>query len=215
MKTIIVSGGVPPTYELLKEEINDNSHLICADSGANCLYEYNIVPDLIVGDLDSIKKEVLEYFKDKHVKINEYPPEKDYTDTEIAVDAAIKSGTKKIVLLGSTGSRIDHMLGNLGLLLRCLKQGVSAIIRDEYNTIMISDKSLTIKGAKGKTFSLQAYYNNLHDLTIIGAKYPLKDFYLQVGDPVTISNEFLDNEVTITFSKGIVLIIYPFEKKDM
>lgn len=215
MKTIIVSGGTPPTYELLKEEVNNNSHLICADSGANCLYEYNIVPDLIVGDLDSINKDVLEYFKDKHVKIAEYPPEKDYTDTEIAIEIAIKSGAKEIVLLGSTGSRIDHMLGNLGLLLRCLRQGVPAIIRDECNTIMICDKSLTIKGVKGQTFSLQAYYNNLYNLTITGAKYPLKDFYLKVGDPITISNEFLDNEVTITFSKGIVLIIYPYEKKDM
>jgi len=59
MKVIIISGGNPPSRELLQKEITDNAFLIGADSGANCLYKYNILPDLLVGDFDSIDEKAL------------------------------------------------------------------------------------------------------------------------------------------------------------
>lgn len=58
MKAIIIAGGKAPSKELLKEEMKDYSYIICADSGANCLYEYGITPDFILGDMDSIDKKL-------------------------------------------------------------------------------------------------------------------------------------------------------------
>ncbi|WMJ82091.1 thiamine diphosphokinase [Clostridium sp. MB40-C1] len=208
MKVVIISGGDPPSYSLISKELKEASYLICADSGANCLREYNISPDILMGDFDSIDEEVLNYFTNKGCEIIKYNPEKDYTDTEIAVNKAIELGCDEIVFLGCTGTRVDHVLGNLGMLLKCLRKNITSYIKDNNNIITITDKPIALYGEEGKTFSLAAYYNNVHNLTIIGAKYPLNKFYLEVGSPITISNEFLDEEVKISFDKGILLVIY-------
>ncbi|QGU95247.1 thiamine diphosphokinase [Clostridium bovifaecis] len=208
MKAVIVSGGTPPSYELIKQELQDSSCLICADSGANCLYKYNISPDIIVGDLDSIHEDALNCFRNKNTNILKYPREKDCTDTEIALDKAIELGANEIVLLGSTGSRIDHLLGNIGMLLKCLKLDVSATIKDEHNSIRVINKPIKVKGNIGNTFSLISYYEDVENLSISGAKYPLNNHYLEVGSALGISNEFLEKEVNITFTKGVLMVIF-------
>lgn len=71
MKAIVIGGGEAPSKELLKQEMKDSSYIICADSGANCLYKYDIIPDFILGDMDSIdKKPFLILKKREYVWIN-------------------------------------------------------------------------------------------------------------------------------------------------
>ena len=100
IKIIIISGGTPPSFEILTKELNDSKFIICADSGANCLINYNITPDFIIGDLDSIDKEILKKFKKNGVKIETYKKDKDDTDTFLAMQKAIKLGANEIVFLG-------------------------------------------------------------------------------------------------------------------
>ena len=97
MKVVIISGGNSPSYTLIKKELRESEYLIAADSGANALFKYDVFPDYIIGDLDSIKTVALNYYKDRKVSILQYPPEKDYTDTEIAVNKAIDLGATEIV----------------------------------------------------------------------------------------------------------------------
>lgn len=208
MKAVIVSGGDKPSYYLINNEMKDASYLICADSGANCLYKYNICPHILLGDFDSIDEKVFNYFNTRVKNVVKYSPEKDYTDTEIAIEKAIELGCDEITLLGCTGTRIDHLMGNIGMLLKCLRKNVKATIKDNNNEIIIIDKPTTIYGEKGKKFSLSAYYENVENLSIIGAKYPLNNFYLEIGDPITVSNEFCDEEVKLEFNKGKLLLIY-------
>ncbi|HZK70580.1 MAG TPA: thiamine diphosphokinase, partial [Clostridia bacterium] len=146
MKVIIISGGNPPSKELLIKEITGDTFLIGADSGANCLYCYNVKPDLLVGDFDSIDKKVLDYFKKNNCIIETYPTEKDFTDTEIAVEKALCMKPNKIILLGCTGSRVDHLLGNIGMLKICLENGVDACIKDENNYISLINAGASLKG---------------------------------------------------------------------
>lgn len=207
MKVLIVSGGTAPSSELLKKEAQDSDYIICADSGANCLYENNIYPQMILGDFDSIKKDILLAFKNNNCKVISFPKEKDSTDSEIAVEEAIKLQPDTLVLLGFTGTRIDHFLGNLGLLSKCLSKRINAVLKDSNNTVFITDKPIKIKGKRNNFFSIQAYCDKVQDLTILGAKYPLYNYELKLGDSRTISNEFLDNEVEINFSTGKILII--------
>lgn len=209
MNILIVSGGKPPSTELLKKEVEKCDYIICADSGANCLYENNIYPNMILGDFDSIKWEVLTAFRNAQCKIITFPKEKDFTDSEMAIEEGINLGGDKLILLGFTGSRMDHMLGNLGLLNKCLEKGVKAVIKDEHNKIFIFDKPFRIEGEKESIFSLQAYCDEVENLTIQGGKYPLNNYNLKLGDSRTISNEFLDEEVNISFSKGKLLVILP------
>lgn len=209
MKIVIVSGGTPPSYELITKELENSDFLVCADSGGNCLYRYSIIPDYIMGDFDSIDSDVLSFFsKKKKCSIERFSKYKDFTDTESVVNKAIELGGSEIVLLGCTGTRIDHLMGNIGMLLKCLKLGIKASIKDDNNSIYITNKSTKIKGVKGDTFSLQAYSDSVTGLNISGARYKLIDYNLTLGDPRTLSNEFLDEYVEISFKSGILLIFY-------
>jgi len=209
MKIVIVSGGTPPSYDIIKKELKDSSLLICADSGGECLYKYNIIPNFLMGDFDSISREALSFFStQENCIIDTYPEDKDFTDSELVLDKAIKLGANEIVFLGCTGTRIDHLMGNIGMLLRCLKLNIKAYIKDDNNIIEITDKPIRIKKEKGTTFSLQAYCDKVQDLNIRGAKYGLEHYDLTLGDPRTISNEFLNNDVNIDFTSGILLVFY-------
>ncbi|KGM96072.1 thiamine pyrophosphokinase [Clostridium novyi A str. 4552] len=207
MKVVIISGGNSPSYTLIKKELRGSEYLIAADSGANALFKYDIFPDCIIGDLDSIKSTALNYYKNRNITIIEYPPEKDSTDTEIAINRAIKLGATEIVLLGCTGSRVDHVFGNIGMLLKCLNLGILCSIKDDNNTIILKDKSTKLKGNIGDTFSLIPYSEKVNNLNIIGAKYPLVDYNLKLGSALGISNVFEEEEVKIEFDSGKLLII--------
>lgn len=208
MKVLIVSGGTAPAKTLVEEERKNSELIICADSGANCLYEYGIVPDYLLGDFDSIETEVYSFFLDKDCKKLNFPTEKDYTDTELALYKAIDLGADEIVFLGCTGSRIDHTLGNLGLLKVCLNRGIRGYIKDNNCTVFLTDKSCEIEGNTGDVFSVHAYCEVVKGLSIFGAKYPLNKYDLKLGDPITISNEFMDEKVSLQFNSGILLIIF-------
>ncbi|MFD3156513.1 thiamine diphosphokinase [Haloimpatiens sp. FM7330] len=207
MKIVIISGGKAPSEQLLRKEIKNSNFIICADSGANCLYEYRICPDLLLGDFDSINEDVLKDFKKGKCKIIQHPTQKDFTDSESALNEAIRLKPNEIVLLGFTGTRIDHMLGNLGLLIKCLKLDIKAYIKDEHNIITLVNKGVKLQAECGTIVSFQAYSDIVENLSIKGAKYPLCNYDLRLGDSLTVSNEFLHNEISVDFSSGNLLII--------
>lgn len=207
MRVVIVSGGRAPSENILKRYTDEKSYIICADSGANCLFQYGYVPKLILGDFDSIDKNVLSYFINKGCEISKFQPEKDFTDTEAAFNAAVKLSPEEIVFLGCTGSRLDHALSNLGLLFRCLSLNIKASIVDENNCITLHDKSFEMEGKSGETFSLQCFGETVKNLSILGAKYPLYNYDLSFGDPRTVSNEFLNGKASIQFDSGIIMLL--------
>lgn len=209
MKVVILSGGNAPSIDLIEEELKDSSILICADSGANVLYKYSIIPDYLMGDFDSIDEKAFRHFDNcKECSVEKFPPEKDFTDTESVVEKALSFNPDEIVLLGCTGTRVDHMLGSIGMLLKCLKAGVRCYIKDDFNVIWLTDKSVKLKGKRKDTFSLHAYCDRVEDLSIYGAKYKLDNYLLKIGDSRCVSNEFLNEEVDITFSSGLLLVFY-------
>jgi thiamine pyrophosphokinase len=208
MKIVIVCGGKAPSKKLLLEEVKDAEIIICADGGANCLYEYDIEPQFLVGDFDSISPEVLEYYKDTAVSVLTYPVEKDETDSEIAINKAFELKATEVSLLGCTGSRMDHMFGNVGLLKRCVDAGIKGVIKDDNNSVFLINQNIKLRGEYGTYFSLQAYEGSVKHLNIRGAKYPLEHYTLKVGDPITISNMFLQEQVEIEFEEGLLLAFY-------
>lgn len=208
MKALVVTGGNPPSLELLYKYSKKANLIIGADKGCDSLYKANIKPDYILGDFDSVQKETLNYFEELGVKENKYKKEKDDTDTKIAINLAITEGAKEIYILGATGTRMDHVLSNLGLMLLGLKNSVRVEIIDEYNKIFLTDKSLKIKGNKGDIVSFHAYSEVVENLSIKGSKYEISNYNLFLGDGITTSNEFIGKDIEITFDKGKLIIFY-------
>ncbi|MBS5883416.1 MAG: thiamine diphosphokinase [Clostridium sp.] len=208
MKAIIVSGGRAPSKQLLLNEIKNSNLIIGADKGCEVLYNYNISPNYILGDFDSADKDIIKAMEVSGCEKIKYKKEKDFTDTEIAFNLAVEKGAKEIVLLGGTGTRYDHSLSNLGLMLKALKMSIILKIIDDNNIIFLTDKSIILKGNKGDTISFHAYCECVKKLNICGSKYDLINYDLYLGDGLTTSNEFIGNDIKITFDSGILMVLY-------
>ncbi|SHI68703.1 thiamine diphosphokinase [Clostridium amylolyticum] len=208
MKILIIGGGKLPSEKLLRKEYSQSDYTICADKGGEYLLDINLVPHMLIGDFDSISEESLKKFSEKRVLIQRYPVEKDYTDTEICVMEALEHNPDEIVMLGCTGSRLDHVIGNIGLLKRCLDKNVKAYIKDENNVIFLMDKPDTFTGEKDKIISLQAFTEEVSGLNISGVKYPLKGYNLKSWSAYTVSNVMINKKIDISFEKGILMVIF-------
>lgn len=207
MKAVIIAGGSPPNIKLLKKEITPQCIIICADSGANLLFDLKILPHYIIGDLDSISPRALTYFKKNQVIFEKYPQNKNSTDAVLAVQKAHKMGITELVFLGCLGGkRIDHLFGAIGLLQLAYRYNIKATLIDRHNTITLIKKNTTISGKSGQKFSLLAYCNVVKNLSIKGSKFNLRNYNLKIGDTRTISNEFLKKPAIITFDSGQLLL---------
>ncbi|CAL7961068.1 thiamine pyrophosphokinase [Gammaproteobacteria bacterium] len=212
MKAIIVAGGAPPSKKLLNNEITSKSIIIAADNGADCLWKYQITPDYLIGDFDSIDDRVLHFWVNKNIPIERHPQNKNATDGQLALKKAIALDIKKIVFLGCLGGkRTDHLLGAFGLLAECLNLNIIACLKDDYQAITLLDQSIIIPGKNGEIFSLQAYGEPVKNLSISGSKYELKNYELEIGNALTLSNEFQDQAVSLQFTSGRLMLIRIFQ----
>ena len=175
------------------------------------LYRHQIMPDYIVGDFDSVRKEVVDYYRNEtHVGIREYNPVKDASDTEIAIRLAMTLGGTDLVILGATGGRIDHLWANVQSLSIPFKAGVHAEILDSRNRILLlgeGETHLKKSEAYGPYFSVFPLGTEVYGFTIEGAKYPLQDHVLTPYDSLCVSNEIAEDEVVIRFTTGIVILM--------
>ena len=214
MRYLIVCGGKTDKEFGLNEIKTDGiDAIIAADSGMDFLYENGVTPDIIVGDFDSATTQALEFFERKgQTEIHRLNPIKDDTDTEYAIRLAIREGARSIVLLGATGSRIDHVLGNISLLGIGLESGTDISIIDTNNRIRMADRPVTIeKSAQyGRFVSLIAVTDD-NEVSLRGFKYPVTDYSFDRFTSLGISNEIIDDHAVIDIHRGKFIII---ESKD-
>jgi len=207
MKAAIVSNGETRDYGYLKSILESCNLIICADGGANHVVNCGLVPDALIGDLDSVNKGVLENLRDRGTKIIKHPREKDYTDTQLAIDYAIEAGAHEIVLLCSLGDRIDHSLANILLLVKLAMMNVKAYIINEKNTVYITNKEIHLRGKIGDIVSLIPVGGDVRGVFTEGLQYKLSGNTMVLGDPVGISNVFTCEEITIKIESGFLLVI--------
>lgn len=216
-KCVIVSGGsIDDPFAIQVIENIKPDCLIGVDSGLDFLYRNQVVPTHIVGDFDSVSPEVISYYKSKaDIPIREFNPVKDSTDTEIAVRFATELGAEELVILGATGTRLDHVMANIQILKIALEQGMKAYILDECNRISAWEKEIRLCASErfGKYFSLFPLGGDVLDVSIQGAKYPLEHYQMSPFESRCVSNEYQDDEVVITFPKGTIVLMETRDKE--
>ena len=210
-KILIISGGSIED-EFAKACMSDYQpdYMIVADSGMEFMRRIEANPNMIIGDFDSVKQETLEYFKAKPaITFHTLNPIKDDTDTEFAIRQAMELGAREITVLGGTGSRLDHVLGNISLLGIGLSKGVQIQLVDAHNRIRMIKQSLSITKADqfGSYVSLIPYAGEVQGLTLKGFKYPIKNYDLKLYNSLGISNEIVEETAEISFEKGVLLVI--------
>lgn len=216
--TIIVSGGniqedfaLDFLRKIIKENGRERLCLIAADRGLDFLIRTGIKADVAVGDFDSLSENGKAYLKQAaDLEIIRLRPEKDDSDTQSAVNYAIGRGGKKAILLGATGSRMDHVLANIGLLTAARENGMQVIIVDaqNYMTLIESGTVLEKEQQFGKYVSFFPLGGCVDGLTLKGFYYPLNQYRLRVEDSgLTVSNEIKDEIAEVTFEAGTLLMI--------
>lgn len=207
-KCLIFANGKPPRKSVIEYLYkNGYSTLICADGGANYAYKLGLVPDYIIGDLDSIKSDVLKYYQDKTIIIK-YSRQND-TDVEKCLKFAIQKKYDEAILLGVTGDRLDHSLCNLGIVLKFLDR-INVKIIHEKSVLMAMSGKQEFNTLPGETISLYGF-DSKTKITTHGLKYPLHNEPLPFGIRESTSNVALSNKVSLKIKNGTIFIIREYE----
>jgi thiamine pyrophosphokinase len=214
-KAIIICGGlIEEDFVLATIKAHEPDCVIAVDKGLEFLHRHKIRPDAIVGDFDSVNENVISYYvREKAICIYQHDANKENSDTELAMEVAIELNQKDLLILGATGNRLDHFWGNVQSMKIPLDNGIKSMIVDSKNKIRLLDKDFVIKKEEcfGNYFSLFPLGEPAKNVSVEGAKYPLKNETLTPWCSRCISNEIVDEELRITFSSGIVILM---ETKD-
>jgi thiamine pyrophosphokinase len=210
----IVSGGRLGDQSFFQEKIAgmENCLIICCDGGARHFQSLGIKPDVIIGDMDSIDPASLASSSTQGIKIIKYSVNKDFTDTELALDYALGLKPEAIFIWGALGGRIDHALANVFLLCKGQEKGIKTYLVDEYSEAFVLDNGAAFINETGETVSLIALSPEVTGINLTGFLYPLKEETLIMGESRGISNVITDVHAGISVRHGKLLVIRYWQK---
>ncbi len=205
----------PGSLAFYKEKNKDKSiYIIAADGGVKSCKEAGLVPDLIVGDFDSLEGDYPDYYPMDiypDIEVISLPKEKDDTDTVYAIRLAADRGIKEIFMYGCGGGRMDHYIANIQTLLFAKDLGIDAFLCDSFEGKVT--KAFVIKNEKvsfDKSFSGLVSVFCLGDaargVDIKGLKYEVSGGEIRCDFPIGVSNEFTGKEASISVMEGALLI---------
>ena len=183
--------------------------VIAADSGLEHASALGWRVDLVVGDLDSVNLDVLAAARAAGALVEAHPREKDATDLELAVDAALVRDARAVTVVGGAGGRLDHLLANLTLLAspRFAGARVDAWCGPAYVVVVRDTVELT--GPPGSTVTLLALGGPARGVRTEGLRYPLVDEDLEAGTSRGVSNQLIGPSARVSVQSGVLLTIQP------
>lgn len=208
-KTVIFANGICGFPEKNKQYISAGDKIICADGGALYALQMGLVPDILVGDFDSLPPQVLLDMRNKNVIIEQYPVKKNKTDLELALEAAARFDTEEVLVLTALGGRMDQYIANILLLTRSdwnIKR-MRIADGDQQGWILSGPDELALTGQKGDTLSVVPLSGQIEGLYLTGVEWPLEKAAIARGSTLTLSNTFQESKVTIKIKAGVCLIV--------
>lgn len=185
---------------------------IAADKGVENALAAGIRIDRILGDFDSIDRETLRTVREQHLPETDFPPEKDFTDTELALALAMDEAGPdgEILVLGASGSRLDHTMANIFLLKQPTDRGLTCTMRDDHNRIRLlkgpADMTI-VHDPEWPYISLLPVFGYAEGVTLEGFAYPLEKAVMEPGVSLGVSNQLRQEQGKISVEKGYVLVI--------
>jgi thiamine pyrophosphokinase len=208
MKVVVVaSGDFDPADAML---LGDADMLVAADGGAESLDRVVRRPDLLIGDLDSTGPALVERLAMSAVRVERHPVDKEASDTELALRAAIDAGADEIVLLGAIGGdRLDHELANVLLLADPALAGRDVRLVHAGNTVRVvrSGESLVVGGRIGDLVTLLPIGGEATGITTDGLRWPLDAATLRMGRSRGLSNEIVAAPASVRLGSGVLLVV--------
>lgn len=205
----IVAGGPREYLANIEDYHTDEVTWIGVDRGVTYLKEFGLPIHNAFGDFDSISSSEMNELVDSIEEVAIFSPEKDKTDTEIALEWSINQNPESIKIFGATGGRIDHLLANIHLLIHSIKSETEIEIIDQQNRITLhTPGTYTIKKDTDKKYtSFIPISLEVKGISLEGFKYPLKNCHIGLGSTLCISNELIHEVGTFSFEDGILIMI--------
>jgi thiamine pyrophosphokinase len=208
MRAVVFANGILEYPTMAADLLSSEDFIISADGGLRHIRDMGLVPHLLIGDLDSIGEEDLDWLQDRNVEIVKFPEEKDFTDLELALREAKKRGFNEIMIAAALGGRIDQTLANLSLLSLPELSGCRVWLDDGLNEVHMIRDALTIQGRAGDIVSLLPLYGPVPGVVTHDLKYPLKAETLSPGQTRGISNVMLSQQAGVEIEAGALLCIH-------
>ena len=205
---VVVAGGSAPAASALAA-IPRDALVIGADRGAEHARASGLRVELAVGDFDSISEAALAELAAAGTLVDRHPPEKEATDLELALDAALVHDPRRILVVGGIEGRLDHLLGELSLLAAARYAAVEldALLGDATINVVRSER--TLHDDVGTLISLFAQHGPAAGVTTEGLVYALRSETLVPGSSRGISNVFAAPEARISVADGVLLAVRP------
>lgn len=210
MRAIVVANGYVEVDESYVDFVRDDDLIIAADGGTEVALELGLEPSVVVGDLDSLPGELRVQLEQRKVEFVAHPPQKDETDTELAIRYALQAGASEIVLLGAVGDRLDHTLANVLLLAMPELERVPTTLMAGSTRLWLlrAGAQLEFEGQEGDVVSLLPLGRDAVGVTTTGLQWALDDAMLSFGPARGVSNVMTTDSASVRLSDGLLLVTH-------
>jgi thiamine pyrophosphokinase len=214
MRSIIFANGQRSLTKCIMSVLRSDDFLIAADGGARLALACGLTPHLLVGDMDSLTPTELAAFRSAGSKVDMYPPRKDFTDLELALQQAVTHNCDEAVIVGGLGARWDQTIANLLLPVAFPSMKVRLIDGLQEITVISAGKAHTIQGEPGDTVSLIPVGGDAAGVSTSGLEYPLHAEKLRLGTTRGVSNVLIAREAQVTLEHGRLMCVVIHQQKN-
>lgn len=208
MRFLIMTNGEYGALDWYRGRAERFDRVYCVDGGSRRAKQLGVVPDRVVGDMDSITMADRHDMEKNGVRFSVFPPEKDFTDTQLALDLAVKEGAGEIVVWGGTGSRLDHTLSNLCSSAALVRQGVGVLFEAPDVDVYLVRDYLALPGRPGDTVSLIVLGDRATGVTLRGFHYPLDGVVLEGSWQWAVSNVVAGTAPAVRVAAGMLAVFH-------
>jgi thiamine pyrophosphokinase len=207
-RIILFINGELPAPEKLRSLLSEDDFLVAVDGGLSHMDALGLSPHLVIGDLDSADQARIQALRAQGVEIRTFPADKNETDLEIALNAALEMAPAAIRIVAALGGRLDQTLANIFLLTRpdLAQQDIRLI--DGSTEVFLIRKSASISGAIGQRLSLLPINGPVTGISTESLEFPLKDETLIPEKTRGISNRMDASTASVTIQTGSLLCIH-------
>lgn len=208
-RAVVFANGSPEPSDFVRAVVRAGDALLAADGGACQAMAAGLLPHLVVGDFDSLPAADLAWLEAR-TAVWRHPAEKDASDLELALEAALALEPREILVLGALGGRLDHLLTNIGLLHRVHEHGTPARLLGAQGGAVLVAGECSLALPVGTLVSLLPLSARVTGVTLRGLRYPLQDATLAWGTSRGLSNVAVASPIGVEARQGTLLLMWHF-----
>lgn len=220
-RIVIFANGELADLEAARSLLKEDDYLIAADGGANHLMKMGILPEVLIGDLDSVDEDTLFELTSAEIKIEQYSEDKDETDIELALHYAVELHPSAILIVGALGGRLDQTITNLSILTDPMLPKIDIRLDDGVEEAFFcrasagNGEQVQVQGRSGDTVSLIPWQAQVEGLLTEGLQWSLYGETLYPDKSRGVSNRMLGESASVKIEKGLLLIVHRRENRQL